>query len=170
MLIWRPAPKLPELEGCSAAPIVVSTFGATFDNLFAGPFHPGRIVVGAFLIVVGVIFSNAILDFVLRASNGALAISSKMQAQLVVMELSALATLVGGAFAGATTRNGFKQGFGVGICAASIVLGLQVSTPTFGLESAIFTLSGIFIVAVVGGWFGGQLFPKVMAKRHRPAY
>jgi hypothetical protein len=86
------------------------------------------------------------------------------------MELSALATLVGGAFAGATTRNGFKQGFGVGICAASIVLGLQVSTPTFGLESAIFTLSGIFIVAVVGGWFGGQLFPKVMAKRHRPAY
>jgi len=170
MLIWRPTPKLPELDGSTPTPAVVSTFGSTIDHLFAGPFHLGRVCAGAFLIVVGVVWSNAILEFLLRASNGALTISSQMQAQLVTMEITALVALVGAGFAGATTRNGFKQGFGVGLCSATIVLGLQINNPRFNLESAIFTLSGIVIIALVGGWFGGQLFPPIGERRRRKAY
>jgi hypothetical protein len=69
--------------------------------------------------------------------------------------------------AGATTRNGLKQGLCVGFAASMIVLGLQIGGPNFIIESAVFTMSGIIAVASVGGWFGGQLFPPLSANRRR---
>jgi hypothetical protein len=168
MLIWRPTPKLPELEGTTTpTPVIASQVGSSLANLFAGPVYLGRVSAGAFLIVIGVVWSKAILDFLLRASNGTLTISSQLQAQLVSLEITALVALVGAGFAGATTRNGLKQGLCVGIAAAAIVLGLQINGPKFTLESAIFTQSGIITVALVGGWFGGQLFPPVSARRRK---
>jgi hypothetical protein len=171
MLIWRPTPQLPELEGNTPTPVPASTFGSSLEKMLSGPVHIGRVSAGAFIIVMGVVWSKAILDFLLRASGGALTISSQLQAQLVSMEITALAALFGAAFAGATTRNGLKQGMCVGIAAAAIVLGMQISSPKFALEPALFTLSGIITVALVGGWFGGQLFPPIGERRKRgPSY
>jgi hypothetical protein len=168
MLIWRPTPKLPDLEGSSPTPVVLPGFGLALGNMFTGPVHLGRVCAGAFLIVIGVVWSSAILEFLLRASNGSLALTSKLQAQLVSVELSALVALLGAGFAGATTRNGLKQGLCVGLGASAIVLGVQISNPKFALEAAIFTISGIVLVALVGGWFGGQLFPPLdPSKRKR---
>ncbi len=167
MLIWRPAPMIPELDGTTPTPFATSDVSSSLGRLFSGPVYLGRVCAGAFLIVMGVVWSKAILDFLLRASNGTLTISSQMQAQLVSLEIIALVTLIGAGFAGATTRNGLKQGLCVGIAAAAIVLGLQISNPKFSLDSAIMTDSGIIVVALVGGWFGGQLFPPVASHPRR---
>jgi hypothetical protein len=165
MLIWPPTPKLPELENSTPTPIPLPSFGIALGNMLSGPVHFGRVCVGAFVIVIGVVWSQAILEFLLRASNGSLALSSKLQAQLVSMEITALVVLLGAGFAGASTRNGFKQGLCVGFAASAIVLGVQINNPRFTLEAAVFTLSGIILTAQVGGWFGGQLFPLVMSRQ-----
>lgn len=172
MLIWRPTPQIPELETSNPTPVILPSFGVTLGNAFAGPIHFGRVCAGAFVIVVGVVWSHAILEFVLRASNNNLALTSKLQAQLVSMEISALVALCGAGFAGATTRNGIKQGLCVGLAATAIVLGIQISDPKFMLESAIITLGGIITVSLIGGWFGGQLFPPLdpSKRKHRLSY
>jgi hypothetical protein len=170
MLIWRPTPTLPELEGSTPPPNAPPNWGFAFGDVLAGPVHVGRVCAGAFVIVIGVVWAKAILEFLLRASNGNLAITSQLQAQLVSMEISALVAILGAAFAGATTKNGLKQGLCVGIAASAIVLGIQIASPRFVLESAIFTISGIIIVALVGGWFGGQLFPPISSGRRRRSF
>jgi hypothetical protein len=169
MLIWPPTPALPELEG-SSTPSPLAGFGSVLGDMFTGPIHMGRIGAGAFVIVIGVVWSEAIMRFLLGATNGGLTLTSKLQAELVRLEIAALVVLIGAAFAGATTRNGLKQGLCVGLAASAIVLGLQISDPRFILETAISTLSGIVGVALVGGWFGGQLFPPVSARRRKRGY
>jgi hypothetical protein len=166
-LIWRPAPTLPELENSNPSPAPGASFGFIFTKMFTGPIHLGRVCAGAFVIVIGVVWANAILEFLLRASGGALAVSSHLQAQLVSMEISALVAVLGAGFAGATTRNGFKQGLCVGIGACMIVLGIQIGGPKFTIESAVFTMSGIIAIALVGGWFGSQLFPPLSGRRRK---
>jgi len=167
MLIWRPTPRLPDLGGNTPIANMPSPFGASLAAMFAGPIHFGRVCAGAFVIVVGVVWANSILEFLLRASNGTLNISSHLQAQLVSLEISALVALLGASFAGATTRNGMKQGLCAGLGAGVIVIGIQIGSPKFNLESMIFTVSGVVAVALVGGWFGSQLFPPLGAKRKR---
>jgi hypothetical protein len=170
MLIWRPTPKLPELENSSPTPVPLPSVGFWLGNAFTGPVHLGRVCAGAFLIVMGVVWSQAILEFLLRASNGSLALTSKLQAQLVSMEIIALVALLGAGFAGATTRNGLKQGLCVGLAASVIVLGMQIGNPKFLFEAAAFSISGIVIVALVGGWFGEQLFPPLDPSKRKKRF
>jgi hypothetical protein len=167
MLIWRPTPKLPDLGGNTPAPNIPTPFGANLAAMFAGPIHFGRVCAGAFVIVIGVVWADSIRDILLRASGGTLNISSHLQAQLVSMEISALVALLGASFASATTRNGIKQGLCAGLGAGVIVLGIQIGSPKFALESTFFTVSGVVAVALVGGWFGSHLFPPLSAKRKR---
>lgn len=167
MLIWRPTPKFSELAGTTPSPSIPSPFSVNLAAMFAGPIHFGRVCAGAFVIVMGFVWANSILEFLLRASNGTLNISSQLQAQLVSMEITALVALLGASFAGATTRNGIKQGMCAGLGAGVIVLGIQIGSPKFALESAVFTVSGLVTVALVGGWFGSQVFPPIAAKRKR---
>ncbi len=47
------------------------------------------------------------------------------------------------------------------------MLGIQIGNPKFSLESAICSASGIIIVSLIGGWFGGQLFPPITPGRNR---
>jgi hypothetical protein len=117
------------------------------------------------VVVIGVVWYEPIMFYLLREAG--VAATSYLQARLVSLEIAALVALIGAAFAGATTRNGLKQGLCVGLAASAIVLGLKISNPNFGFEDAIYTLSGIVGVCLVGGWFGGQLFPPVAARRRR---
>ena len=167
MLIWRPAPVIPELENTPSTPIPTLNLEQMFGPLFAGPIHMGRVCAGAFLVVAGVVWSKAILEFLLRASQNTLTISSHLQAQLISMEISGLIALVGAAFAGATTANGLKQGLCVGLGASVVVVGVQLSNPKFALESLIFTVGGIVVIALVGGGFGSRLFPPVQPGKRR---
>ena len=118
MLIWRPTPILPEIDGNT--PVPVPRFEFSLSRHFAGPVHFGRVAVGAFVIVVGVVWSKAIMEFLLRASNGTLTISSQLQAQLVSMEVAALVALVEGVEIDADARASRLSGQrGDGSCLAA---------------------------------------------------
>jgi hypothetical protein len=162
--IWKPAPTIvlaTAVQG-SARPT-----GSATSPTFASPLHLGRVFTGVFIVVAGVVWSNVILEYVLRASNGNLAISSHLQARLIGWEIAALTTLLGAGLAGATTLNGTKQGLGVGIGAAVVIIGVDIGSTKLVLESLILMLASVFILSLAGGWFGGQLFPPIVAHRRR---
>jgi hypothetical protein len=164
-IIWRPTPKLsfPELEKLRK-PIRMPEPAFRF---LAGPIYLGRVLLGVFVVVVGVTWSTAILNMVLEAGRGALEIRSHLQAQLVGWEICGLATLFGSGLAGANTWNGLKQGLCVGVGASFILAGIQMGNPRSMLETTILMVAGILVLSVAGGWFGGQLFPPVHARKRK---
>jgi hypothetical protein len=161
MVIWQPPPTVPLATSVSTPPPRPSTS----RHLFSGPVHFGRVFTGVFIVVAGVVWSNVILEYVLRASNGTLAITSHLQARLIGWEIAGLATLLGAGLAGATTFNGLKQGLCVGIGASVVVVGIHVGNTQLVLESLVLLLGSVVGLSLAGGWFGGQLFPPVLAKR-----
>jgi hypothetical protein len=162
--IWKPAPTIALATGVQAS--ARSSASAT-THVFTGPIHYGRVFMGIFVVVAGVVWSNVILEYVLRASHGNLAISSHLQARLIGWEIAALTTLLGAGLAGATTLNGLKQGLCVGVGAAVVILGIDIGSTKLVLESLILMLASVFILSLAGGWFGGQLFPPLAARRRR---
>jgi hypothetical protein len=162
--IWRPLPTIAlEDSPVDKAP---KRFGSSFQ-LLAGPVHLGRVFTGVFIVVAGVVWSNAILEWVLNASQGALAIKTHLQAQLVGWEISALTILLGAGLAGATTFNGLKQGLCVGLGAGVVLAGIQLGNPRAALEATTLMIASILALACVGGWFGCQLFPPVGSGKRR---
>lgn len=162
--IWRPVPTI-SLDGPSPDRDYQSP-GISLRFL-DGPLSLGRVFAGVFLVVVGVVWSNAILEWVLTTSQGTLAIRTHLHAQLVGWEICALATLVGAGVAGASTINGLKQGLFVGLGASVVLAGIQFSNPNASFQGTVLLLSGIFVLTAVGGWFGGQLFPPVLNAKRR---
>jgi hypothetical protein len=133
----------------------------------AGRIHWFRILLGSAIAVAGWLSATYLLDRALMASDDALAIEDYWQEKVVTWEIKALAIVLGGALAGACTTNGFKQGVLVGILSG---LGLNLAVATRGptLEFIGLTMVSALSLALVGGWFGGQLFPPVFAfKRQR---
>jgi hypothetical protein len=167
--IWKPLPTLtmPAPPRESIGPRVPLSRSV---SPFAGPIAWGRVVPGIAVGVGGVIWANVILQFVVEASEGKLSVDSHLQAQLVTWEICALALLTGSAFAGATTANGLKQGLAVGIGASSILLGLGIAKGTLEPNLLIFTVTCAVALGLVGGWFGGQLFPPLYSSLRRKRF
>jgi len=162
--IWKPAPTLlvPDSDVGKSVTLAAPTF-----QFMAGPVYLGRVCVGVVIVVMGVVWSNAILQWVMTASGGALEIRSHLQAQLIGWEVNALAALFGSGLAGSSTFNGLKQGLFVGAGAALILGGIQLGNPKAVLETTVFMMTGIAVLSVAGGWFGSQLFPPVGAAKRR---
>ena len=59
--------------------------------------------------------------------------------------------------AGSATSNGPKQGLFVGVTASMALVALQAQSPW----TVVLTVVSCFTLTLVGGWFGGQLFPPV---------
>jgi hypothetical protein len=166
-LIWKPLPTLTMPGPAPNAKAGVSFGNSGKPSPFAGPVAWARVLLGIAVGVGGAIWANVILDFVLEAAEGKLAISSNLQAQLVTLEICALAILVGSSFAGATTANGLKQGLCVGLGASAVLLGIQLGSPNFSMHRLIFTGTGTCALALAGGWFGGLLFPPIIGTGRR---
>lgn len=165
--IWQPMPEL-LIKDLRDRPKPPREFNLPF---LAGPVHWGRVFAGIFVVVMGAVWSNAILEFVLKASNGKLAVGSNLQAQLICWEISALATLAGAGFAGANSFNGLKQGLMVGTGAGVVILGMQMGSPGAVLELSLLTVLGTLLLTLAGGWFGAQLLPPILANpRRRTGY
>jgi hypothetical protein len=163
-LIWKPAPSLTLPERRPApGPIVVSQTPSSF----AGPVAWGRVLAGITLAVGGVVWVDIIRDFALEAGSGQLRIDTHLQAELVTWEISALAILAGSALAGATTRNGLKQGLAVGVGSATILFGIRLAATHVAPDILILTVMSAFCLSLAGGWFGSQLLPPVLASRRR---
>jgi hypothetical protein len=159
MLIWRPL-----------APVSAPTKGPAGPGArsrsrspLGGPVAWFRVLAGIGVALGGALWANVILDFILDASDGRLTLDSAVQAQLVTWEITALAMLLGSAWAGATTTNGIKQGLCVGLGTASILLGILLSGRVIHFDAVALTLTSALLLCVVGGWFGGTLFPPLVS-------
>jgi hypothetical protein len=170
-LIWKPLPPADE-------PAVVRARKPPRPRVspFAGRVAWVRVLVGTGLAVAGSLCATLILDKMLDLSAGHLGTTNELQDWLITLEIKALAVLVGGGLAGATTLNGAKQGLFVGLATALVLIAVPVTfgksalspvpVPLTG-ESRWFFFAGLTLVsslglALAGGWFGGQLFPPVV--------
>ncbi len=164
-LIWKPVRNLQVVEpigGQTPLPIPAPSF-----TFLSGPVYLGRVCLGVFVVVCGVVWSNAILNWVMNASQGSLEIRTHLQAQLIGWEVCALATLFGAGLAGSNTFNGLKQGLCVGVGSSLILAGVHLGSQAVMLETTLLMIVGILALTMAGGWFGSQLFPPIGAARRR---
>jgi hypothetical protein len=134
---------------------------------FAGKVFWVRVATGAAFAVAGTLSATLIFQKVLDAADGRLGTSHELQDRIITWEIKALAMLVGGALAGASTSNGIKQGFFVGLFSGVVLAGLLAPKTDAWLEVAGLTAVSAFSLGMVGGWFGGQLFPPVIKRDRR---
>jgi hypothetical protein len=113
--------------------------------------------------VAGALWANAILDLVMAAGAGKLTVQSQLEDVLLTWEITGLAMLAGSTLAGATTTNGLKQGLCVGLVTAVVLLGLRLGARHVHLDDLALSVVAAVFLGVVGGWFGHQLFPPVLA-------
>ncbi len=168
-LIWKPLPTL-TMPGQDSGKAKVNFADRKRRSPFAGPVAWVRVLIGIGVAVAGAVWAGVILNFVLVAAEGKLSIRSTLQAQLVSLEICALAVLIGSGLAGATTSNGLKQGLCVGLGASVLLAGYLLGKPTVSLDQVIFTVGSTSVLALAGGWFGGQLFPPVVGIPRRRRY
>ncbi len=134
---------------------------------FAGPIAWFRVAVGSAVAVTGAFWASVILETILEASGGNMTVSTQLQARLVTWEITAVAMLLGGGLAGATTFNGMKQGLVVGVAAAAMLVGIRLSGRTVAIDDVAVTTFSAIALGVLGGWFGSQLFPPVISAVRR---
>jgi hypothetical protein len=158
-VIWPPLPRISLPGDSREARIVLRSTPRA--SILAGRITWWRILAGIALSAGGSLFANVVLLYVLEGSEGHLTIDSHLQAQIVTWEIIALAMLVGGALAGATTANGIKQGLLAGLGVAAVSVGIHMSKDKMELESALLAACAPIGLGVVGGKFGSDLFPRV---------
>jgi hypothetical protein len=163
-LIWKPIP-------ASAVPTILiprrKKPPRRRSPLLAGRISWFRILVGAAFAVGGTLAATLIFQKLMDLSAGKLANTPPLQDQIITWEIKALALLVGGALAGSTTANGFKQGLLVGLATCVVLVGVQAPRTEALFEVAAYTALSTFTLCVVGGWFGGQLFPPLIKMDRR---
>jgi hypothetical protein len=185
--IWKPIQLLAQLPAppeerpaAEQLPVVPPLLKAP---LFAGPVNWVRVAGGTALAVLGSIGADRIYKFIeLTTAPGPG--DTPRQASFLTWEISVLAVLIGGAFAGSNSHNGMKQGLVLGIF-ASLVLAFYfvmrgeteaTKSPNWlfqqlGLggaalfEKIVFTTMYIVTLGLAAGWFGCQLLPPVVIPR-----
>lgn len=164
-VIWRPlTPAV--VPGASRA--LLKTIKRERRKWFAGPVAWPRVVIGTAAAVGGTLWAGVALDLVLKASDNALTPGSNLQARVVTWEITALAILAGAAVAGATTRNGLKQGLVVGIATAAVLIGIRLASPYApSFELLVATMFAPVILGILGGGFGSKLLPPIVSNRMR---
>jgi hypothetical protein len=161
-LIWKPIPVgvpanlLPQRKKAPRPKV----------SPFAGKISWFRVFLGTTFAVAGTLSASLLFKKMIDVAAGELATSHEMQDRIITWEIKALAVILGGALAGATATNGFKQGILVGLFATVILIGAQASQTEAVPEMAFWTTISTFSLGMAGGWFGGQLFPPVV-KRER---
>jgi hypothetical protein len=134
---------------------------------FAGKVAWFRVLAGSAFAVAGTLSATMIFQKVLDVSGGKLGTSHEMQDRLITWEIKALAVILGGMLAGATTPNGLKQGLVVGFAASLVLIGVQAPMTDAWFQVAILIMISTYSLALVGGWFGGQLFPPIVKMDRR---
>jgi hypothetical protein len=162
---WTPLPSATTVE----APLPRKRFSFRRDiQYFSGPVAWFRVGLGLILAVTGTLTATLFFEKILDMSHGTLATTDTLQDRLITLELKALALMLGGAVAGATTNNGLKQGLCVGLASTVILIGIEMNFVERWLEMAGLTTIAALSLSLVGGWFGSQLFPPVLKmRRHR---
>lgn len=164
-VFWQPLPAATPAE--TPLPRKRTSFRRPIP-IFSGPVAWFRVALGLTLAVAGTLTATLFFEKILDISHGTLATTDDLQDHLITLELKALALILGGVVAGATTSNGLKQGFCVGLASTVILIGIEMNFVERWLEMAGLTAIAALSLSGVGGWFGSQLFPPlVKARRQR---
>jgi hypothetical protein len=161
LLIWRPLAPVAMPAGT-----VVGTKPAPRRrdrSVLGGPIAWFRVLAGSGVALGGALWASAILDLVLDAGEGKLSIDSNLQAHLITWEITVLALLAGGAWAGAATTNGLKQGLCVGLATSTALCGIRLAGKSIHIDTLASTVIIAMLFCILGGWFGGHLFPPLGA-------
>lgn len=134
---------------------------------WSGPISWPRAVVGAAVIVAGSLWTPAIMSWFLEAGHGTLEVKTHFQSWLLQWEISALMTLVGAGFAGASSFNGLKQGLVAGLMACVVLAGINLGNPRASFATMVYMVAGLMCLTGAGGWFGSQLLPPLERRRKR---
>jgi hypothetical protein len=186
--IWPAALDIPRPTKTSTNSSRASRSTADRPSRPTVPIAWSRVIVGAAFAAVGTIWAGAIRDYIIGTSGGKFSVDSRLQLHFVGWVIASLAVILGGVFAGASTRGGVRHGLLVGVIAASGVFLIQaraakpnlvaemffakvvglseeetLSLPRLGL----FVLSNTVVLAAFGGWFGQSLLPRVQQRSGR---
>jgi hypothetical protein len=170
--VWRPLEFQAYVAAGSAqangVSVALPMLGGQRVFQLPGPLSCLRVTVGVlFAIGVGLLGCRQVITFLLAASEGALRIETQFQERIAIVEIFAIAILVGGCIAGATTRSGLNHGIGVGIGCAIAVVGMFLGGATRSMgDPAPFVFAAVFL-GPLGGWFGGELLPPGTRKRRK---
>jgi hypothetical protein len=174
--VWRPAPDLPAMSGESAIgrEVLTTVLPERPPDVVIEPVPWLRIATGILIAVGGTVGARLIRDFVVIAGSGTG--HGMMQSQFITWEITILAQVIGGAFAGVTARAAAVYGFWVGLVSAILLVALQATggtgtkafVPAWMLgetvpEGSIAALGILgmqaLILGMVGGWLGGLVLP-----------
>jgi hypothetical protein len=123
-----------------------------------------RVLVGIGIAFAGAFLSRRIIDVIMTFGEGTLHIESNYQLMLANRMVYGLAMFLGACVAGATTPNGLKQGFVVGLGAGLLQGALMASTP-HGAQGLVYVVPFALFLAPLGGWFGCSLMPSAPAPK-----
>jgi RNA polymerase subunit RPABC4/transcription elongation factor Spt4 len=129
----------------------------------AGPISWLRILLGVGVGIAGCMAAKYVLDLALTLSDK-FSMDDNLQDSMLLWGLRGIALLLGGMVAGAGTANGLKQGLMAGMFSGVVMNVLMVyrnAKPEVGMLSLVLA----FTMTLLGGWFGGQLLPRVVARR-----
>jgi hypothetical protein len=160
-MVWRPIVHSPAtlLQPTS------KKAGPPSAPMFAGPIAWGRVVFGCVAVVVASLYATKLFDKIIDLTGNKVGTGDDFQDMLITWELKAFLVLLGAVIAGASTRNGLKQGLLVGLFASSVLVGMQAPMTQNLFRLVLLTGAGTVGLCLVGGWFGGQLFPQLMSRQ-----
>jgi ABC-type antimicrobial peptide transport system permease subunit len=162
-LIWKPLAvvTLPETPSRMAKKL-----GAKRPRVWkalAGPVSWLRVFIGVAVGISGCMTTRYILEAALNVSDK-FSMDDTTQESMFLWALRAVALLLGGIVAGAGTANGLKQGLMAGMFSGAVMNVIMVyrnSKP----EVVVLSLLLSFALSLIGGWFGGQLLPRVVVRK-----
>lgn len=136
-----------------------------------------RVLAGAAIIVLGMMFVERLRFGAQKYSGGALQVSSQGQGKFLSWQLATLAALVGGSLAGAGTGAGLRHGIFAGFLAGAALVGLGAASGASPVPVEYWldrlelkglgvlhpgtiggVVGGCVLIGAVGGWLGGTLF------------
>lgn len=171
------------------APIEVPVEVAKKGKKKKGPSTPTawfRVIGGTALAIGCTVWAGRIREYIVGTSGGTFVVDSRIQVQFVTWVIAALAIVVGGAFAGASTRAGIRHGLLVGFFACvgifliysqvireplpaerffAALVGLPEESENSPARIGLFLLTNALVLSVVGGCLGSTLFPRTIASQ-----
>jgi hypothetical protein len=157
-LIWKPIPPV----HTPGLPLTPRMNRRMVQPLFAGKVAWIRVILGALLAVAGSRSAGIIFNKIIDIGAGQLDTPEELYDIIITWEIRVLAMLIGGALAGAWTTNGFKQGVLVGFFALFLFLSQETRLLRYYPRELQAVLLGTSVIlATLGGWLGGQIFPPI---------
>jgi hypothetical protein len=139
------------------------------------------VIIGATAAVIGVLAADWVRTGMVMMPKGLFNMGGPGAAARIDAQIAAFLVMLGGFTAGAGTGTGLRHGLFAGLLAAAGVVGLNTALPDGSLppieflvdklgvveppETAAAVGATVLAVVAVGGWLGGQLFPKLSRRK-----